>query len=178
VQQGIERRVQDLNRANMMKNIFLFFLLTLSVCSRGQIPAQVLPDFEFYHLDNSKFSNKDLPPRQNLLFVFFDSDCEHCQLAAKNINQQYKSFETVSIYFISLDSSDKIRQFMATYAPQLKMQKNVHVLRDRNNQFISKFKPRRYPSMFLYSAEKNLLDYEDNEESVFRIVNLIKKESK
>ena len=71
-----------------------------------------------------------------------------------------------------------MRQFMATYAPQLKMQKNVNLLQDRNNQFIAKFKPRRYPAMFLYSAEKKLLDYEDNEESVFRIVNLVKKENK
>ena len=152
--------------------------MALSICSKSQTPAQVLPDFEFYHLDNSKFSNKDLPLRQNLLFVFFDSDCEHCQLAAKKLDQEYKSFDKIAVYFISLDDSDKMRQFMAIHAPQLKIQKNVNLLQDRSNQFIIKFKPKRYPSIFLYSADKKLLDYEDNEETVFRIVNMIKKDNK
>lgn len=162
----------------MMKNVVLSMLLALSIRSKSQTPAQVLPDFEFYRLDNSKFAGKDLPPKQKHLFVFFDSDCDHCQRAAKKLDQEYKTFQKIPVYFVSLDSPDKMRQFMATYAPHLKTQKNVVLLQDRNNQFITKFKPRRYPAMFLYSADKKLLDYEDNEESVFRIVNMIKKENK
>jgi len=161
-----------------MKNVVLSMLLALSIRSKSQTPAQVLPEFECYRLDNNKFANKDLPAKKNYLFVFFDSDCDHCQLAAKKLDQEYKALQSVAVYFVSLDSPDKMRQFMATHAPHLKTQKNVNLLQDRNNQFITKFKPRRYPAMFLYSANKKLLDYEDNEESVFRIVNTIKKEKK
>lgn len=152
-----------------------FFIVMIIENISAQIPAQILPDFEFSRLDKSSFTNKDLVQGKILFFVFFDSDCDHCQRAVKNIDVQYKLFKKIAIYFISLDGPDKINRFMATHAAHLKDQKNVLVLQDKLNQFITKFKPRRYPSMFLYSANKKLMEYEDNEESVFRIVNAINK---
>ncbi|MBS1600207.1 MAG: redoxin domain-containing protein [Bacteroidetes bacterium] len=161
-----------------MKNIF--FLLTLFATANvfGQTPAQTLPNFQFSRLDNTVFTNKDLSQHKMLCFIFFDSDCDHCQRAVNNIDKQYKSFQNAAVYLISMDSPDKIKQFMSTYGPKLKTQKNVVVLQDNLSQFISKFKPRKYPAMFLYSVDKKLLDYEDNEESVFRLVKTIKKNVK
>jgi len=155
----------------------LFIIMSVENIS-AQIPAQTLPDFEFSRLDKSPFTNKDLAHGEILFFVFFDSECDHCQRAVKNIDEQYKSFKKTAVYFISLDDPDKINRFMATYATQMKAQKNVVLLQDKLNQFIAKFKPRRYPSLFLYSTDKILMDYEDNEESVFRIVNAINKTTK
>ena len=67
---------------------------------------------------------------------------------------------------------------METYGSKLKGQKNVTILQDKLQQFITKFNPVRYPSMFIYSPEKKLLDYEDNPELVFRLVNTINKNVK
>jgi peroxiredoxin len=160
-----------------MKHIFYLLLLLLSVEGKvsGQIPAQTLPDFEFYRLDKSPFTNKDLPNGKMLFIVFFDSDCEHCQRAIKSINQQYLSFKETEIYLISLDDPDKINRFMAVYGSQLKNLKNVVLLQDKHNQFIARFKPHKYPSMFLYSKDKKLINYEDNENTLFRFVNAINK---
>ena len=77
-----------------------------------------------------------------------------------------------------MDGLDKMDHFMNTYGSKLKREKNVTVLQDKLQQFIAKFKPVRYPSMFLYSSEKKLIDYEDNPESVFRLVNAINKNVK
>ena len=154
-----------------MKSIFaLLFLVTLiSEKSTGQAPAPTLPNFEFSRLDKSPFTNKDLPAGKIILLVFFDAGCEHCQQAAKNIDRQYPSFEKAAIFFISLDPPEKMIQFMTACAPDLRKKKNVKLLSDSRNEFITRFGPRRYPSMFLYSPKGRLIDYEDNEETVFRL---------
>ena len=147
--------------------LLIFFLLAEGKVF-SQLPAQTLPDFEFNRLDKSKFSNKDLPRGKMLFFVFFDSDCEHCQQAVKNIDQHADSFSRAAVYLVSADGTDKISHFINNFGQHLKSKKNVLVLQDNLNQFIAKFKPRKYPSMFLYSKERQLAGYEDNQASVFR----------
>jgi len=157
--------------------ITLFFLISFSGSAQiaGQPPAQTIPEFKFFRFNNASFTDKDLPPGKMVFFLFFDSDCDHCQNAVKNIGNQYESFKKIPIILISIDDQDKINHFMETYGSKLKGQKNVTILQDKLQQFISKFHPLRYPSMFLYSSEKKLIDYEDNPESVFRLVNTINK---
>lgn len=156
---------------------WVFAMLTAGNIMAQQIPAQILPEFEFSKLDKKPFTSKDLPKGSMSFFVFFDSDCDHCQRAVKSIDLQYPSFQKTTVCLISADDHDKITRFITTYAPHLKSQKNVVLLQDDRSQFIAKFKPYRYPAMFLYSTDKKLVDYEDNEEAVFRFVNAIKKQT-
>lgn len=142
----------------------------------GQVPAKTLPDFEFSRLNRSSFTKQDLIGGSISFFMFFDPDCEHCQRAIQNIDSQYKSFEKVAVYLISQDSEEKMKSFLNRYAKHLKSQKNLVLLIDTKNQFILKFHPRRYPGMFLYSTDNTLIDYEDNSETVFRLVHFISLE--
>ena len=153
----------------------ILFLIPFSMLAQipGQPPAQTIPKFKFFRFNNAAFTNKDLPKSKMLFFVFFDSDCDHCQNAIKNIGEEYQSFKKTSIFLISLDDQKKINHFMETYGIKLKGQKNVTILQDKLQQFISQFNPRKYPSMFLYSSKKKLINYEENPESVFRLVNAI-----
>jgi len=160
----------------MFNTFVLLFVIPLNVS--GQTPAQTVPDFEFFRFDKRPFTNMDLPKSKMLFFVFFDSDCDHCQHAIKSIGEQYQSFKKASIFLISMDGLDKIDHFINTYGNKLNGKKNVTILQDRLQQFIAKFNPVRYPSMFLYSSEKKIIDYEDNPESVFRLVNAINKNVK
>ncbi|HVM86992.1 MAG TPA: hypothetical protein VMT76_02310 [Puia sp.] len=153
------------------------FSLSLSVNVFSQIPAQVMPEFQFLKRDKTIFANKDVALGKMTFFGFFDVDCDHCQKAIKNIEQQYPYLRQVYMCLISTGAFDKMDGFLRKYAPALQNKRNVEVLQDNLNQFISKFKPYRYPAMFLYSSEKKLLDYEDNEESVFRFTTIIKNQS-
>lgn len=140
----------------------------------AQTPAQTLPDFQFFRLDQRSYTNKDLPQNKTLFFVFFDPGCEHCQRTMKYLNQQVGSLSKTYMCLVSLAAPADIKRFMDAYGPQVKGLKNGIMLQDKLYQFIPRFKPRKYPSLFLYSAKKKLLGYEDNDESAFRIVNMIK----
>lgn len=156
-------------------------LLLVSFAAPAQIsdkpPAQTIPQFSFFAPSGSTFTEINLPSGKLIFFMFIDPDCDHCQLAIKKIGDQYQTFKKVSVYVISIDGWDKINHFMNTYGNKLKG-KNILILQDRLQQFITRFAPIRYPAMFLYSPEKKLIDYEDNPEAVFRIVNAINKNIK
>lgn len=158
-----------------MKHILTTLLFTTFISIHlyaqppAEPPAQTVPDFLFYKQDKTAFTNKNVAQNKPLFFFFFDTDCDHCQLAMSNLNQHYQDYKNAAIYLISLDDWGKINAFMDKYAPNLKGKPNVTLLQDAKNEFIDKFKPIKYPSMFLYSENK-LIDYEDNEYSMFRFL--------
>jgi hypothetical protein len=158
--------------------LFLLLLTTDRLKAQPSAPAKLVPEFTFTQADGQVFGSADLPKGKLLLFVFVDPDCEHCQRAVRHMEEQRASFQKAAVYFISTASYDKINLFMASYAPRLKAQKNVQVLQDADSRFIVRFKPIRYPALFLYSTEKSLLDYEDNEDTIFRIVRTMDQHAK
>ena len=152
--------------------ISLFLLLAVARSpgqASGQPPAKTLPSFRFTTHEHSIFANADLPKDRLVLFVFFDPDCEHCQHAIRSMDQRPGAYQHAAVYLVSMASWDKIDLFMATYAPKLAAQKNVVFLQDEAGGEMMKFKPVRYPSLYLYSTEQKLLDLEDNEGTLFRI---------
>ena len=158
-----------------MKYIFgtLVLALLTTIQVSAQMPAQTVPAFTFKKLNKAIFSNNDLQPGKQLFFVFFDTECEHCQRAIQYLGQHYQEFNRTAIYLITLDSMAKLTGFMNKYGRNLKDKKNVTILQDSWNEFIGKFGPRKYPSLFLYSEKKELMLYEDNEQNLFRFKGLI-----
>ncbi len=132
----------------------------------AQAPAETIPDFNFLRLNKSSFTNNNLEPGKMLFFIFFDSECEHCQRTIQHVNQHYQDFKKAAIYLITLDNAENINRFMSKYGNKLISKKNVTLLQDFKNEFIWKFRPRKYPSIFLYSAKKKLILYDDDEKSL------------
>ena len=158
-----------------MKFVYKYFdfLFFISISASAQPPAETVPDFNFYKLDKTAFTKKSFDPDKLLFFVFFDSDCDHCQRAVLDIDQHYSAFKKTTIYLITLDDQEKIKLFMNKYGNNLKDKKNVTVLQDPQYEFMRKFRPRKYPALFLYSTDKKLLLYEDNEQNMFRFLQQI-----
>ena len=154
----------------VIRTLVFFLLISSQVAAQvsAPSPAQTVPAFEFSRFDKTSFTNKNLAADKPLFFLFFDCTCDHCQHAMTYLNANFKDYKKAAIYLISLDNQQMINDFMHKYAPAVLNQKNVTMLQDTKNEFIVRFKPRKYPSMFLYSVDKKLLDYEDNPESMFR----------
>lgn len=155
-----------------VKMVVLFLLISFRVAA--QTPAQIVPEFIFYKLDKTVFTNKNLDPAKSSFFIFFDADCDHCQHAISYLNQHYKEIMKTATYLVSMDSQEKINAFMSKFGANLKDQKNITLLQDFKYEFITKFKPKKYPSIFLYSSDKKLLIYDDNEKNMQIVIEKIK----
>jgi len=142
--------------------VLFIFILTTTV---AQKPAAVIPEFNFFKLDNTSFTNKNLEQGKLLFFVFFDTECDHCQHAIKDINDHYTAFNKTAVFLITQDAKGKVDVFMNKYGQNLRGKKNITILQDLKLEFIRKFTPKKYPSMFLYSADKKLILYDDNEQN-------------
>lgn len=151
-------------------SIFILFNLLFSSFLFSQSPAQVVPKFTLYQLNQTSFTNENVAKNKPLFFFFFDPDCDHCQQTAINLNKQFKGFTKAAVYLVSQANDNKINAFMDKYLPIFRNGKNVTILRDKNNEFVTKFLPNRYPAMYVFDTNQKLVDYEDNPETIFRIV--------
>jgi peroxiredoxin len=146
--------------------------------SSAQIPAKTIPSFTFKKSDKTEFTNKNLQAGKFQFFVFFDTQCDHCQHAIQYIDQNYSKFNKTAIYLITLESAAKVNPFINKYGTSLKGKKNVILLQDSKNQFIQKFGPRKYPSLFLYSAKNEFIMYDDDEKNLVKFIKQINASEK
>lgn len=141
-------------------------ILCISMNVAAQTPAATIPDFTFFKFDKTVFTNKDLATGKKIFIVFFDTECDHCQHGIQYLNQHQKELAKAAVYLISMDSKEKVTSFLGKYGNNLTGKKNILLLQDTKNEFILKFSPRKYPSLFLYSPQKKLLLYDDDEKKL------------
>lgn len=162
---------------DISKLTILLFGLLICFNSSAQTPSKTVPNFKFFNLNNTPFTNKNLTTGKKMLFIFFDVTCDHCQKTIKTLNTRIKECKEISVYLISLDNKVQINNFLNQYGKNLTNEKNVTILQDLKNQFIPQFGPRKYPSVFLYSSENKLILYDDEDQSlekVFKIISVSK----
>ena len=161
-----------------LKLIIFLLCLLAAFESPAQTPAQTIPEFTFYRLDKTPFTNKNVTNGKEVLFIFFDVTCDHCQHTISTLNKRISECQKISIYLISLEDKIAITKFFNQYGKNLPGQKNVTILQDSKEQFITQFNPRKYPSVFLYSAQKKLRLYDDEDqylEKFFKLITTSKK---
>jgi peroxiredoxin len=134
-----------------------------SLETSAQRQAETIPKFTFYKLDKTPFTNSNLIAGKKKLFVFFDITCEHCQQVITSLNKRIDQCNNVSVYLVTLNNKIEINNFLNQYGKKLTITKNVTILQDSKNQFITIFGPLKYPSVFLYSEEQKLILYSDED---------------
>lgn len=153
----------------------LLLLLLAGHCAMGQFssgPASSLPAFSFTTAGGGVLTPAGLPRGKLVFFAFVDPDCEHCQRAVGHMDTATAQFGRVAFYIVSSSGFEKLRAFLHRFGPRLR----PVLLQDAaDSRSMLLFRPERYPALFLYSPDKRLLDYEDNADTVFRILRSIRK---
>ncbi|PZR29975.1 MAG: hypothetical protein DI535_00280 [Citrobacter freundii] len=149
-----------------LKMQFLLPLLLMVITSKSQIPAAIIPDFSFEKANGTAFTKKDLTAGLPSFFVFFDTECDHCLHAIEFLDKHQPQLQKAKLYLITLGAKDQVKTFLSKHGASLVKAKNTTLLFDTKNQFITRFGPRKYPSLMLYSAGGKLLLYEDDEQKL------------
>jgi hypothetical protein len=154
--------------------ICMLFVLYFSKPATGQTPAQKVPDFTLFKLDGTPFTRKQMPLGKASLFSFFDATCSHCRVTMQSLSKRYSELKGISIFLVTLDRKDALIKFINTYGPAFLNKNNVTILQDLNYEFIPKFQPVKYPSVFLYNKNKTLELYEKDDLKMSKIFSRIK----
>ena len=115
--------------------LIIFFLTLLSFETQAQTPAQTIPAFTFYKLDKTPFTNKNITSGKDVMFIFFDVTCDHCQHTIGTLSKRINECSKISIYLISLEDKTAINNFLNQYGKNLVNKSNVTVLMDIKDQF-------------------------------------------
>ena len=156
-----------------MKQLLIAFLLI-----GGMASAQVktMPDFKFVRMDNgAEYTPKQLTPGKRTFFIFFDTECPHCFRAITEYNKNHQTMNNVNIVIVTRDRKDIAIEFLKRVGPSLYAKKNAVAVLDVYNQFIGRFLPKKYPSMFLFGVNKQLIFYSDEESDIPTFIDIFKK---
>lgn len=151
-----------------MKQLLLIFSLCVFsiTATKAQTPSPVVPDFHFLEKKGTLFIRQQLPGGKPLFFIYFDITCEHCLVTMQYLNTRVNSMQKAAVYLVTADQGSQAEAFLNLHAPQLFHSSNTLLLRDTRRQFIPLFRPRKYPSLFLYSPKQQLLLYSDEEKDL------------
>ncbi len=94
-----------------------------------------------------KIETRDL--HDNVILIFYNPDCYHCQREGAAISQHLDAFKNHTLYFIAASSLENIKQFAEDY--HLAGYANILFTQADGPEVIREMGPMDTPSLFIYS---------------------------
>lgn len=131
---------------------------------------KTIPEFSYQTIEGKEFSNNDLKENTPTIFIYFNSECEHCQNEAEQICANIEKFTGVQLVFISFEKQNRIKDFATKY--KLIGYDKITFLCDNKVSFSTTFDVNSLPSMVIYDKNKKLVDKIKGE---IKMGNILKK---
>jgi peroxiredoxin len=91
---------------------------------------------------------------ENVLLIYFNSDCSHCQYEAEEIKKNVDRLRKVKVVFMSSEPLSKIKLFAEAY--KLDAQENIHFTNVNPEHVAVTFGALAIPHIFIYGPDKTL----------------------
>jgi len=134
--------------------MILFSLTKLDHQSQIEKDLKTLPKIPGELLETSDI-NIDLVPDISTLIIFFNSECNHCQYEANEIQQKLSAFSGTNLLFISDEPKEKIIAFSKEF--QLYDKENIWWLKMQPEDVYKTFGPIMVPHIWIYSKDGQLV---------------------
>ena len=112
--------------------------------------------FSYYTIKDKIFTQNDLKKDTATLFVYFNSDCDHCQSEASQIQENIAKFKDCQLVFVSFENTNKIIEFAKKY--KLDRYDNVVFLLDKRITFSTNYIVTTFPTVLIYNEDKRLIE--------------------
>jgi thiol-disulfide isomerase/thioredoxin len=164
-----------------MKKLFALVILScvlsyLCVQIYHKIEAKKIFDQHINHLPSpSTFqwvSKQPLTSKTPTIVLFFNSDCEHCQLEAKTIVEQKNKFIGVNFWWTSVEDATTIKAFSKRYS--LYNVPNTHLSHLPTEKLLQIFGSISAPHIFIYDKNKILKKEFKGETKIEAILKYVK----
>ncbi len=146
----------------------LFTLLISLCCQLGFVQTQgnnipiapylktkKLPSFTLLRDDSTLFDHGQLLKSTATVFVYFNSDCDHCQQEAKAMVDSVTYLTDLQVVFVSNESFQNVKKFAADY--QLTSWRPFTVTVDLKDDIYRFFEPSSAPFVVLYDKRGNYI---------------------
>lgn len=114
-----------------------------------------LPDFSFRSLDSSTYSAAMLPEKRPVVFLYFNTECDHCRYEAEEIVKNPACFKGSSLLMVSTERLAVLRAFNQEFG--LSRFPEIRVLQDDRDIFRTLFANQVIPAVFIYNKDRRLV---------------------
>ncbi|GJH40357.1 hypothetical protein RCZ04_09070 [Capnocytophaga sp. HP1101] len=133
------------------------FLITQKLQHKAQVQQQLstLPEFSFQTIEGRAFTKAQLPKNTQIVFIYFNTECEYCFYETKEISEQLERFKASTLLFVSNENKEAIKTF--AIQQNLWDKDNVIFLQDSAYTFATKFEANSIPYILAYDTQGKLL---------------------
>ena len=133
-----------------------FFQLQAKWEKRKQIAQaiQTLPHFKITHSDSTEGSFIRIGKKPHVI-VYFNTDCDHCQYEATQIQKNMAKFKDAQLLMLSIEPLTNIRKFIKTY--RLEGFSNLQVGQITGKTAVETFGFKSVPHILIYDADNQLV---------------------
>ncbi len=115
-----------------------------------------IPSIEVYNLNNETVKLDSLCSEGKTIIVCFDTDCDICQIEAREFRNLQNKFEDSRVVFISNNAVDEIRKFITDNGLD---DSGYIFLNDKDYQLVRNYNIPTMPYMLLYIDSKLYKSY-------------------
>ena len=162
----------------MKKTVFTLLTICMAFGALAQIDTSqkyfkspTIPAFNLIKVpDSSSFTNNLLQKNKPTMLVFFDPDCDHCQLATKNITAKINQLKDVQIIMVSIYDFAKMKKFYKDY--KIAKYPSITMARDGIYDLVRFYNVSAIPDVYVYDKSGKLLNHFKKEIPIDEIIAL------
>ena len=116
---------------------------------------QNIPSFTIYTApDSTAYTNEQLQKDKPFILMFFNPDCDHCQNETKELLVYKEELKEIQIVMVTALPYKMVKDFYVDY--NIASMPNIKMGQDPTFALGTKYRPGRYPAIYIYDSKGTL----------------------